>query len=114
MTYSLPSTDQDLCNSHEASLRTNDTIKMIGDFWTLRIIDAMSQSELRFCELERALPTINPVTLTNRLKRMEDDGLIMRRVEIQDKQSVSYGLTTKGRSALPILEAIKTFVINNN
>lgn len=95
-----------VCNSAEAFEKTT---KVVGDFWTLRIIDALSKEELRFCGIERALPDINPATLTNRLKRLEEHGLIDRKRETCDKQSVSYSLSSKGQGLLPVLQAIDTF-----
>lgn len=86
-------------------------VKLVGDSWTLRIIDALRNEELRFCGIERALPDINPATLTNRLKRLEEYGLITRQLETCDKQSVAYGLSKKGKSVVPVLDAIDTFAM---
>jgi len=86
-----------------------DTLKLLGDFWTLRIIEVIQKNELRYCEIERALGTANPVTLTNRLSKLEAAGLLLRMEEIQDKISVSYSLTAIGREALPILTALGNF-----
>lgn len=82
--------------------------KVIGDFWSLTIIDALRYRETRFCELERTLD-INPVTLTNRLKRLEKLKIIERREEAQDKLSVSYRLRPLGYQVLPILDQIESF-----
>lgn len=87
----------------------DDAIKLIGDFWTLRIVDAIRDDEVRFCEIERRILDINPATLTGRLKKLEEAGLIDRLVETQDRQSVSYALTDRGKRILPILESIKDF-----
>ncbi len=92
---------------------TSSTLKLLGDFWTLAIIDALASQELRFCEIERALPDINPVTLTNRLKKLEQTGLIERREETVDKLSVTYRLTKQGRGIMPILAAIQEFTDND-
>ncbi|MBY0328701.1 helix-turn-helix transcriptional regulator [Patescibacteria group bacterium] len=86
-----------------------DTLKLLADFWTLRIIEVIHKNELRYCEIERALETVNPVTLTNRLQKLEAAGIVNRTEEIQDKISVSYSLTTRGREVLPILTALATF-----
>ena len=83
--------------------------KLLGDFWTLSIIDALSHGELRYCELQRAVGGINPVTLATRLKKLEGAKLIARNECIVDKISVSYRLTPLGRDTLPILTAINQF-----
>ena len=56
----------------------NASIKLLGDYWTLRIIDSLESGELRFCELQRQIDNLNPVTLTARLKKLEDAELIDR------------------------------------
>ena len=82
---------------------------LLGDFWTLQIADALRDDELRFCEIERAIPAISPATLTGRLKKLEDAEVISRNVETRDRQSVTYSLTNKGQGIVPILDAIKSF-----
>lgn len=87
----------------------DEAMKLIGDFWTLRLIDAIATDEVRFCEIERRVPDINPATLTGRLKKLEEAGVVDRLVETQDRQSVAYTLTGRGQRILPILESIKAF-----
>lgn len=89
------------CSSHE--------LKILGDFWTLQIIQTLSDGEKRFSHLERALPTINPTTLTTRLKKLESKKIIKRKEETVDKLSVVYYLTEKGQGILPVLRQIKIF-----
>jgi DNA-binding HxlR family transcriptional regulator len=84
-------------------------LKMLGDFWTLMIIQGLSDGEKRFCQLEREIPNTNPTTLTNRLKKLENQKIIKRKKETIDKLSVSYELTKKGKDVLPILAQIKLF-----
>lgn len=103
----------DSCTTPEAPDRFEDAMKLIGDFWTLGIIDSLRESELRFCEIERALPHSNPSTLTTRLKRLEEAGVITRLLETKDKQSVTYVLTQKGKDIIPVLDAIKSFTLAN-
>ncbi|HUC20614.1 MAG TPA: helix-turn-helix domain-containing protein [Candidatus Polarisedimenticolaceae bacterium] len=86
-----------------------DSFKLLGDFWTLRIIDALGDGELRYCNIQRRADGINPVTLCSRLKKLEQAGLIQRQDHAQDKISVSYNLTKLGHEALPVLKAINDF-----
>lgn len=82
---------------------------MLGDFHTLSIIDVLSRGEKRFCQLQRDLDNINPVTLTDRLKKLEKEKIILRYEETVDKLSVVYSLTNKGKGILPILRQIQIF-----
>ncbi len=87
----------------------NTVLKVIGDYWTISIIQAIGKQKHRFCELERLLPDSNPVTLTSRLKQMEAMGLLTRVKSPTDKISVMYSLTDQGRELLPITSRIQKF-----
>ncbi len=84
-------------------------LKMLGDFWTLAIVQALNNSEKRFSELQRELTKASPTTLTNRLKKLEEQKIIKRKEETVDKLSVVYSLTDKGQGILPILREIQLF-----
>lgn len=84
-------------------------MKLLGDFWTLRIINALKDKEVRFCELQRELNNINPVTLTKRLKVLEDANLVDRTGQSVDKISVTYKLTELGGDALGVVRALNRF-----
>lgn len=86
-----------------------DSLKLLGDYWTLRIVDALCGQELRFCELQRSLDNLNPVTLTAKLKKLESSQLVKRTEESIDKISVTYSLTALGNSVVPVVQAIKYF-----
>jgi len=84
------------------------SLKLLGDFWTLNIIDALRGGELRYCDLQRAAGGVNPVTLGNRLRKLQDAGLIVRNASTDDI-SVAYKLTELGEAALPVLTAVDKF-----
>jgi DNA-binding HxlR family transcriptional regulator len=94
---------------HKTRQCSAKSMKMLGDFWTLAIIDCLNSGEKRFSEIERSLENCNPVTLSNRLKKLEFDGMIERHVETLDKLSVVYSLTKKGKGIVPILKQIQKF-----
>lgn len=85
------------------------SLKILGDFWTLTIIQNLAKNEKRFKELEKEINGINPTTLSTRLKKLEGEKLIFRKEETLNKLSVVYGLTAKGRGILPILLEIQKF-----
>jgi DNA-binding HxlR family transcriptional regulator len=82
---------------------------MLGDFWTLSIIQALHDGEKRFCQLERELADVNPSTLTNRLKKLEKQKILQRKKETVDKLSVVYALTDNGQGIVPVLDQIRIF-----
>lgn len=83
-----------------------NTLKLVGDFWTLRILGALRDTPLRYCEIERTLGDTNPVTLANRLQKLEQAHIITRK---QDDESTRYTLTALGQEALPIISALEKF-----
>lgn len=85
------------------------SLKLLGDFWTLRIIDTLENEPMRFCDLQRAVDNLNPATLTSRLKRLEDASLVRRSKGTEDGCSVTYGLTELGKKTLPIVGAYYQF-----
>lgn len=95
------------CGREDAEASFNNTLKILGDFWTLRIIGALESGPMRFCEIERTLQNSNPVTLTNRLKKLEKFSYVARSAETVDRQSVSYALTTKGEKVLPVVASLR-------
>jgi len=83
------------------------SLQMLGDFWTLRIIDALSEGELRYCDLQRRAGDVNPVTLTNRLKKLHEGGIVTR--SEHSRAEVVYQLTELGAKVLPILDAVNNY-----
>lgn len=84
-------------------------MELLGDTHSLCIVYHLSQKKLRFCELQRATGDLNPRTLSGRLKKLEDEQIILRKEETIDKVSVVYELTKKGRDVLPIIDQIFIF-----
>jgi|JI10StandDraft_1071094.scaffolds.fasta_scaffold343048_2 DNA-binding HxlR family transcriptional regulator len=74
---------------------------ILGTKWTAQILREFSSSDQRFCELERAIPDINPRTLTKRLDELQSNGII---TPIDGAGYNGYKLTPKGHDLLPILE----------
>ncbi|MFZ1721827.1 MAG: helix-turn-helix domain-containing protein [Microgenomates group bacterium] len=96
--------------SKKTSIVCHTTMKILGDYWTIRILDELTEGELRFCDLKRSIEEINAVTLTNRLKRLEQLRMIVRLEETVDKLSVTYKLSRLGRKAVPFVEELKRFL----
>jgi DNA-binding HxlR family transcriptional regulator len=86
-----------------------ETLKLLGDYVTLRVIDFLRSGEMRFTELQRSIGDVNSVTLSNRLKRLEEAGILSREEATIDRQSVAYRLTGLGKGLLPILREIQGF-----
>ena len=62
----------------------------------MRIIRSLGERTQRFCELQDALGGANSATLSQRLKLLEDEGLVARRAISAVPPWVEYSLTAKG------------------
>jgi DNA-binding HxlR family transcriptional regulator len=83
------------------------SLKLFGDYWTMMIIDMLSDGPMRFRDLEQKIDNVNTATLTNRLKNMQASQLIERKE--YSRADVVYELTELGKKAVPILNAVNDF-----
>ena len=78
----------------------------VGDRWSLLVVDALLDGPRRFGELREALPGIAPNILTDRLRRLERERILVSRPYSQRPLRMDYALTGDGRdlaSALRLL-----------
>lgn len=76
--------------------------KIIGDKWTPRLLRFfLTEDTVRFCQLQDMTGDINPRTLSARLVKLEQEGIIIKRPTTPAR--CEYELTEKGRDLLPIL-----------
>ena len=68
----------------------------VGDRWTLLLIEALLDRPLRFGDLQEAVPGIAPNVLTQRLRRLEGEGLVMAAPYSERPQRFVYELTAAG------------------
>ena len=84
------------------------TLKLIGGKYKTLIVWNLFDKTLRFSELQRAVPRATAKMLTQQLRELERDGLIVRHVYPVVPPKVEYRLTERGQSLRPILQAIFT------
>ncbi len=81
-------------------------LQLVGARWKLLIIRELLKKELRFVELKKKLGCTAKV-LTNCLKELEEDGLVVRE-ELDDTQlKVVYYLTDIGYTLRPVIESMQ-------
>jgi DNA-binding HxlR family transcriptional regulator len=83
------------------------SLKILGDYWTMLIIDILSDGPCRFRDLEEKIEGVNTATLSTRLKSMQQAGIISR--DEQSRADVTYALTELGKRAVPILNAVNDY-----
>ncbi|HEV3249940.1 MAG TPA: helix-turn-helix domain-containing protein [Puia sp.] len=89
------------------------TLKLFATKWKPCIICYLAQAPLRYNELYRVIPNISRKMLSEHLKELEANALIVR-VQYDDKlQRVEYKLSEKGKSLLPILDQLQDWGLSN-
>jgi DNA-binding HxlR family transcriptional regulator len=91
---------------HDAECSVACTADIIGAKWTAVIVHDLSEGPRRFSELERSCPGISPRTLSERLRVLEQEGIIGR---TSARRRVDYTLTDKGEALLPIIDEMRRF-----
>lgn len=82
-------------------------IELIGKRWSGAIIWALSDGSLRYGELKRAIPGLSDRLLSQRLRELEESGLMARTVEDGLPAKVTYELTEKGIALKPAIQALR-------
>lgn len=82
------------------------TIHLIGGKYKALLLWHLTNQTLRFNELRRLIPEATPKMLTQQLRELESDGLIIRKVYPVVPPKVEYSLTKRGKSLFPILQAM--------
>jgi len=85
-----------------------ETARLIGDVYVLLILRDLGSGPRRFSTLGHSVD-VNAKTLTDRLRRMELQGLIRRTMYAEIPPRVEYELTEKGAALLPVLEAMRAY-----
>jgi DNA-binding HxlR family transcriptional regulator len=93
---------------------SREVLALIGEKWVSLVIGALEGKVMRFGELKRVCEGISQKMLTQTLRKLERDGLVMRSLysEILPIKS-EYGLTELGKSLLPILQHTKSWAEEN-
>ena len=83
----------------------NATLDLLNQRWNLRIVRSLLSGKKRFNEIGRE-NGINPRTLRDRLRDLEEEGIISRFVVSTMPPNVEYSLTEKGLALNGIFEAL--------
>jgi len=86
--------------------RFHKAIELIGSRWTGAVLQLLMNGRARFAELRDAIPEISDRMLSERLRILEEEGLIDRHVLPEPPIKVEYELTQKGKELHRSLEAI--------
>ncbi|MGD9736660.1 MAG: winged helix-turn-helix transcriptional regulator [Solirubrobacterales bacterium] len=82
-------------------------IELIGKRWTGAIVCALTERPMRFGELRRVVPGLSDRLLSQRLRELEEEGLVQRDVEAGTPVRVTYSLTECGNQLGPAISELQ-------
>lgn len=91
---------------HNAQCLSRQALDLISDRWTMIVIKALAEDIHRYGELHRAIGGISQKMLTQTLRSLEHDGLVLRTVYPVVPPKVEYALTPLGETLTEPLAAI--------
>ncbi|MCT8383686.1 transcriptional regulator [Leuconostoc mesenteroides] len=82
------------------------TIDLLSSKWKVLIIRDLLPGTKRFSELKISVAGISQKMLTQSLREMEEDGLVVRQVFAVVPLKVEYSLSTLGQSMRPVIDSM--------
>lgn len=80
----------------------------VGDWWTLLIVREAIYGTCKYEEFHRVLGIARNI-LSERLKSLVDNGILIKSVDENDRRSSTYTLTAKGRALWPVIVSLLTW-----
>jgi DNA-binding HxlR family transcriptional regulator len=87
----------------------HQAIELIGKRWTGAILFVLMDGPLRFSEVKVLVPDLSDRLLSERMKELESEGIVERRVIDDMPVRVEYTLTQKGRALEPAVRSLKVW-----
>jgi DNA-binding HxlR family transcriptional regulator len=85
----------------------HQAVELVGKRWTGAILSVLMDGPLRFSEVKVLVPDLSDRLLSERLKELEAEGIVERKVSQDLPARVDYALTEKGRALQPAVRALK-------
>ncbi len=84
-------------------------VELIGRRWTGAILSALLGGARRFTDVSQAVPGLSDRLLSERLKELESEGIVVRVVDLASPARVEYQLTEKGRDLHEVTDAVTSW-----
>ncbi|MEV6167930.1 helix-turn-helix domain-containing protein [Streptomyces sp. NPDC051954] len=98
----------------ELACPISPVVDIVFSRWTTPILWSLhTYGRQRFVELERGISKITPKVLTQRLRQLERDGLVMRTYHPEVPPRVEYEITDLGRSLAPLFAHLAEWATDN-
>jgi len=91
-----------------------NVISRFGDKWSMLVLFILHKyGVLRFKDLRRNIPDVSQKMLAETLKRLEADGLVIRKAYPEIPPKVEYNLTARADTLIPLLSSLFHWAIDN-
>ena len=88
----------------------HEAVELVGKRWSGAIVYVLLEGgPMRFSEIGGAVPHLSDRLLSERMKELEAEGIVERRVIDEMPVRVEYGLTVKGRALEPAVRSLKVW-----
>ena len=84
-------------------------LSALGGKWKLIIIYWLAESPRHFAALRKLMPSISQKVLTEQLRELIADDIVLRKPKGKVPDPVIYSLTDYGRSMMPLIESVRRF-----
>ncbi|WP_395394319.1 helix-turn-helix domain-containing protein [Novosphingobium sp. BL-8A] len=98
--------DQRAPDVYAANCPTRQLLDRVADKWSVLILTTLGNGEMRFNALKRRIDGISQKMLSQTLRSLERDGLVLRHVVPTVPVTVSYAISPLGRELLDALQAM--------
>lgn len=89
--------------------RFENAFELLGKRWTGLIIRTLLSGQNRFSDIEEAIPNMSSRMLTERLKELDKEGIIVRKVYPETPVRIEYELTEKGLELKNVMDEIQNW-----
>lgn len=92
--------------AHDACPDFHAAVELIGRRWNGVVLQRLMGGPQRFGELRAGIPGITDAMLTQRLRELDDAGVVSRDVVVARPVEIRYSLTSIGAALSPVLDAV--------
>ena len=90
----------------------HQAVELVGKRWTGAILFVLLEGPARFSQIKECVPDLSDRLLSERLKELEGEDIVERRVLDGTPVRVEYALTRKGMALEPAVRALKAWANN--
>jgi DNA-binding HxlR family transcriptional regulator len=94
---------------YDSTCPAREVLELIASKWTVLVVDALAEGAKRYSALRREITGVSQKMLTQTLRELERDGIVLRTVYDTKPPSVDYRLSQLGHSLVEPIAAIRTW-----